>query len=54
MLAVNATLEPNIQPQSDLPVQQSQFRRISASAVRASEKVHYREWEVDYALSNEP
>ena len=39
MLVVNVTLEPNIWTQSDPPLQQSRFRRISASAVRASKKV---------------
>ena len=38
MLVVNVTLEPNIYPQTDSPLQQRRFRRISASAVRASEK----------------
>ena len=39
MSAVNVTLEPNIEPQSDPPLQRSQFRRITASAVRGSENV---------------
>jgi len=36
---VNVTVEPNISPQSDPPLQQSWFRRISAPAVKAGEKV---------------
>jgi len=39
MLAINVTLEPNIYPQSDPRPQQSRFRRISVSAVRANENV---------------
>ena len=37
-LAVNVTLEPNIYPKVTHPFYKSRFRRISASAVRASEK----------------
>ena len=39
-LTVNVTLEPNIfSPNMTHPLQQKGFRRISASVVRASEKV---------------
>ena len=38
MLAVNVTLEPNISPKVTHALQQRRFQRISASAVRASEK----------------
>jgi len=40
MLAVNVTLKPNIfSPEMTHSLQQRRFRRISASAVRASKKV---------------